>query len=359
MKRIVICGDGTWNERDRLDKNTGTRRPTNVTKTARAVLPRDANGISQIVYYHAGVGTGGPLDSLTGGAFGEGMEHNIREMYRFIVYNHEPGDELYLFGFSRGAYTVRSLAGFLDFAGLVSKSEDYYVPDLYDCYMSAMGRAMGPDVPGWNRLFVEPRRKGPGTRMQDRRATSPKVRFLGVWDTVGSLGPPGLLGQIARRMQPCRHGYHRVALTPTVQTAAHALAIDEHREPFLPTMFSATGWSGTLHQCWFAGVHTDIGGGYDYDDHANHALHWMLDLAGAEGLALDHDYLMPFGSRPAEPLHDSMSALYRVLGPRQRTIGETPDGRETVHPSVHARMQAVPDYRPPNLVRWLERQLPR
>ena len=201
MKRIVICGDGTWNERDRLDKTTGTRRPTNVTKTARAVLPRDAKGASQVVYYHAGVGTGGVLDSLTGGAFGDGVEHNIREMYRFIAYNHEPGDELYLFGFSRGAYTVRSLAGFLDFAGLVSKSEDYYVPDLYACYVAARGRPVCPDLPGWKRLFVDPCRNGPGARLQDRRATSPKVRFLGVWDTVGSLGPPGLLGQIARRLK--------------------------------------------------------------------------------------------------------------------------------------------------------------
>lgn len=359
MKRIVICGDGTWNERDRLDEKTGTRRPTNVTKTARAVLPRDANGISQVVYYHAGVGTGGPLDSLTGGAFGHGMEHNIREMYRFIAYNHEPGDELYLFGFSRGAYTVRSLAGFLHFAGLVTKDEDYYVPELFDCYTAAQGRPLGPDVPGWKRLFSEPRRKGPGTRLQDRRAGSPKVRLLGVWDTVGSLGPPGAVGQLARRLNPGRHGFHRVELTPTVEVAAHALAIDEQREPFLPTMFSATGWPGTLHQCWFAGVHTDVGGGYDYDDHANHALHWMLGHAEALGLALDHRYLGAFSSRPAEPLHDSMSAMYRLLGPRQRPIGEAPEGRETVHESVHARLQAVPGWRPPNLMRWLERSAPR
>lgn len=114
MKRIVICADGTWNERDRVDEKTGRRHPTNVTKVARGVLPQSANGTPQVVYYHEGVGTGGGLDRLTGGAFGRGIEANIRALYRFIVYNYAEGDELYFFGFSRGAFTVRTLAGFMN-----------------------------------------------------------------------------------------------------------------------------------------------------------------------------------------------------------------------------------------------------
>jgi uncharacterized protein (DUF2235 family) len=104
MKRIVLCANGTWNIRDQVDKATKTHRPSNVTKVARAIRPRASSGTDQVVYYHDGVGTAGGLDRFTGGAFGEGIEANIRELYRFIVYNYEPGDQLYFFGFSRGAF---------------------------------------------------------------------------------------------------------------------------------------------------------------------------------------------------------------------------------------------------------------
>jgi uncharacterized protein (DUF2235 family) len=134
MKRLVICADGTWNNRDQIDEETRKRRPTNVTKVARAVLPKAQDGTDQIVYYHDGIGTGGPIDRGTGGAFGHGIEHNIRNLSRFIVYNYEPNDELYFFGFSRGAFIVRSLAGFMHKVGLVQKDDDYYVPEIYGCY---------------------------------------------------------------------------------------------------------------------------------------------------------------------------------------------------------------------------------
>ena len=139
MKRIVLCADGTWNVRDQVDKASNTRRPTNVTKVARAVRPRASNGTDQAVFYHEGVGTAGGLDRYTGGAFGEGIEANIRELYRFLVYNYEPGDELYFFGFRRGAFTVRTLAGLMNKVGLVQKDDDYYVPELYACYEGSKG----------------------------------------------------------------------------------------------------------------------------------------------------------------------------------------------------------------------------
>jgi uncharacterized protein (DUF2235 family) len=354
MKRIVICADGTWNERDRLDDTTGTRRPTNVTKTARAVRPHDDDGVSQVTYYHEGVGTGGPLDQLTGGAFGEGMEANICNLYRFLVYNHEPGDELYFFGFSRGAFTVRSLAGFVHFAGLVSKEEDYYVPDLFQCY----AKGHGPGTPAWARLFEELNRKG-RRRLVDRRAQTPHIRFIGVWDTVGALGPPGTLGQLARRIDPKRHSFHAVGLNPLIDNVAHALAIDEQRAAFAPTLYSrddAPGWSGRLHQAWFAGVHTDIGGGYDYDDHANHALNWVLGHARALGLALDDAYLAPFQfSRLQQPLHDSRTGVYKLVPPFLRPMGRVRGSDETLHRSVLERQNAVAGYRPANLSDWLQR----
>src|SRR5207249_6702905 len=140
MKRLIICADGTWNERDQVDEKTKKRRPTNVTKVARAVLARSSKGIDQIVYYHDGVGTSGGVDKYTGGAFGDGIEANIRDLYRFILYNYEAQDasktpdELYFFGFSRGAFTVRTLAGFMRKVGLIEKDDDYYIPEIYGCY---------------------------------------------------------------------------------------------------------------------------------------------------------------------------------------------------------------------------------
>ena len=226
MKRIIICADGTWNVRDQIDKETGTRRPTNVTKVARAIRPRAQDGTDQVVYYHSGIGTGGPLDKFTGGAFGRGIEHNIREIYRFIVYNFEPGDELYFFGFSRGAFTVRSLAGFMGQVGLIEKDDDYYVPEIYACYESSKGSGS----PEWTEAFHNVH----GTR------PCPPIRFIGVWDTVGALGAPGLLGQVLNKK---KYQYHDVGLNPAIQNAAQALAIDERRKPFAPDVWTKpVGW---------------------------------------------------------------------------------------------------------------------
>lgn len=121
MKRLIICADGTWNFRDQVDDETKRRHVTNVTKVARAVLPRASDGTHQVVIYHDGVGTQKGVDHLVGGATGEGIEGNIRDLYRSIAYNYVDGDELFFFGFSRGAYTVRTLAGFMDHFNLLQK----------------------------------------------------------------------------------------------------------------------------------------------------------------------------------------------------------------------------------------------
>lgn len=171
----------------------------------------------QVIYYHEGIGTGGPLDKFTGGAFGRGMEENIRNLYRLVVYNYEPDDELYFFGFSRGAFTVRSLAGFMHKVRLIEKDDDYYVLEIYACYESNKG----PGSPEWRKAF----HKVQGTR------PCPPIRFVGVWDTVGALGAPGLLGQLFNKK---KYTYHDVGLNPAIQNAVQALAIDERRKPFAP-----------------------------------------------------------------------------------------------------------------------------
>jgi uncharacterized protein (DUF2235 family) len=323
MKRLVVCADGTWNERDQINKETRRPRPTNVTKVARAIRSRSTDQVDQIVFYHDGIGTRGPLDRLTGGAFGHGMERNIRALYRFIVYNHELGDELFFFGFSRGAFTVRTLAGFMLKVGIIEKEGDYYVPDMYVCYEK--GAVEGSLE--WTKAFHNVKTRRP----------CPPIKFIGVWDTVGALGAPGLLGHF---INPSKYKYHDVGLNDTIENAYQALGIDERRRPFKPNLWDRpAGWNGRLEQAWFAGVHSNIGGGYAPDGLANEALHWMVEKAEGLGLEFDANYLSHFRPCFNTRLHDSMTAMYRATVPMTRRIGAFAAAGEAVHQSALDRIQ--------------------
>lgn len=341
MKRIIICADGTWNVRDQVDDKTKKRHPSNVTKVARAIRSRDSKGVDQVVYYHDGVGTAGGLDRFTGGAFGQGIEANIRDLYRFILYNHESDDELYFFGFSRGAFTVRTLAGFMKFVGMIEKDCDYFVPDLFECYEKRKGEG----TPEWDHAHRHIKRED--------KSPCPVIRFIGVWDTVGALGAPGFLGQWFNKD---KYEYHDVSLHPEIEHAYHALAIDERRKPFMPNIWKRpAGWSGVLEQVWFAGVHSNIGGGYDPDGLANEALHWIVEKAEGLGLAFDERFLTHFRPCFDSVLQNSMSATYKLLGPHVRPIGEHRDDGEGLHKSAMDRLKhAASDYHPENLERFLQ-----
>ena len=338
MKRVILCTDGTWNVRDQVDKATKKRRPSNVTKVARAILPRASSGIDQIVYYHDGVGTAGGFDRYTGGAFGEGIEANIRELYRFIVYNYESGDELYFFGFSRGAFTVRTLAGFMNKVGLIQKDDDYYVPEIYACYESSKG----PGSLEWAKAFHNVQ----GTR------PCPPIRFIGVWDTVGALGAPGFLGQMLNKN---KYRYHDIELNPNIQNAYQALAIDERRKPFQPNLWTRPpGWTGQLEQAWFPGVHCSVGGGYSPDGLANEALHWIVEKAEGLGLKFDSNYLKHFTPCFNSVLHNSMTTAYKVMGQHIRPLGKQPADGEVLHKSASDRRNlAECHYHPENLEAFL------
>lgn len=335
MKRLVLCADGTWNQRDQINDETKRPRPTNVTKIARAIKARASDGVDQVVFYYDGLGTGGPLDRAAGGAFGHGIESNIRTLYRFIVYNHEPGDELYLFGFSRGAFTVRSLAGFMREVGLIEKDGDYYVPEMYACYE----KDAGEDSQDWVKAFHNVKTRGP----------CPPITFIGVWDTVGALGAPGFLGQVFNRN---KYKYHDVELNDRIANAYQALAVDERRRPFQPSLWRRPdGWQGNLEQAWFAGVHSNIGGGCAPDGLANEALHWVAEKAEALGLELDKDYLRHFLPCFNSVLHDSMSLMYRAMVPVDRGIGDLNGHGEVVHQSAVDRIGlAECKYSPEKLV---------
>jgi uncharacterized protein (DUF2235 family) len=348
MKRIVICADGTWNLRDQVDPKTKKRRPTNVTKIARAILSRAKDGVDQVVFYHDGLGTGSGLDKITGGAFGAGIENNIRNLYRSIVYNFESGDEIYMFGSSRGAFTVRSLAGFMSTVGLVEKDDDYYVPELYACYE----RGFHPDTPEWSNAF--PLSQGfQRLRIGERDLRScPPIRFIGVWDTVGALGAPGWVGKFINKG---KYAYHNIGLTPSIQNAYHALAIDERRKPFAPNLWSRpAGWDGTLEQAWFAGVHSNVGGSYAPDGLANEALHWIVEKAEALGLEVDSKYLSMFRPCFNSVLNDSMTPKYRIMGPYVRPIGRQPGDGECIHQSAVDRYELTEcRYAPKSLTDYL------
>lgn len=335
MKRIVICADGTWNEPERLDPKTGRPQPTNVLKIARGLLPRARNGVEQVTYYHEGVGTGNFTDRVTGGAFGDGMERNVRALYRFIVNNYMDGDELYLFGFSRGAFTVRTLVGFMRQVGLLHKADEFYTPELYRLYESSEPYGS----PAWEHAFRNIKQGRP----------CPPILFLGVFDTVGSLGSPGVIGQLLARN---KYKYHDIGLNDCIRNAYHALAIDERRRPFTPSLWiRPDGWTGVLKQVWFAGAHANVGGSYSPDGLANEALHWMVEQAERHGLEFDNAHLAHYEPWFDSFLGDELSTFYRALGRHIRRVGAQPQDGEAVHQAVLDRINCARcNYYPTNLL---------
>jgi uncharacterized protein (DUF2235 family) len=350
-KKLVVFCDGTWNRADQA--RDGDPCPTNVVKLALR-LARQGDGRHQLVYYGQGVGTGGSVDKITGGAFGEGLLDNLHAAYRFIVLNYEPGDELYLFGFSRGAYTARSLAGMIRKCGILGLKHARNYGSAVKLYCDdAHPDADGPLA--FRRSFCVCE----GERI--------KVRFLGVWDTVGALGIPvrGL-----RSLTAHKYRFHDVELSSSVESAYQALAIDERRAPFEAARWAYVPKPGQkVVQTWFVGAHSDIGGGYPPSESglSDIAMQWMQENAQSEGLAIDEGVAAayPYRPDPTAPIHDSKTGLYRLTPGIDRVIGvragrtEQPgpgdhgiDDSQHLHPSVLRRWDVDPSYRPPNLRKY-------
>ena len=353
MRRIVICADGTWNRAD--DDDHGPETPTNVVKLARAILPVAADGTSQITYYHTGIGTHDGADRIVGGAFGEGLVTTILDCYRFLVNNYVPGDELYFFGFSRGAYTVRSLAGLIRNSGLLRLEHAGLESEAFSLY-----RDRDPDR--------HPNSES-ARAFREQYAHDVRITCVGVWDTVGALGiPVSLFKQFTHR----RHAFHDVTLSSRIENAFHALAIDERRKPFAPALWEQPvedlnrTW---LEQAWFAGVHSNVGGGYPDAGLSDQSFRWMVERVKARcGLEFDDGHV----ERAARPsptgrLYDSMNEFYRALGEFERQIDDAAAANaargvntwEYVHESVRQRQEqaqaAGEQYAPANLRRYLDR----
>ena len=333
MKRIVICCDGTWNHADQ--ENAGKPCPTNVIKIAYRLSKRAADGTEQIIYYDQGVGTGDAEDKLLGGATGAGLEQNIHDSYIFLMANYEPGDEIYIFGFSRGAFTARSIGGMIHKCGIIKREcVEQYLP-AEKLYHNAEVKADAAAAKQFR------------TDFSIDGAVDTPVKMIGVWDTVGALGIP-LRG--LRALNRAQFQFLDTDLNPSVKFAFHALAIDEHRGPFEPTLWDTDPAPGqTVEQKWFPGVHSDVGGGYSESDLSDGPLEWMIDCAKRAGLVFDNAVMAKhtITSKPEGKIHDSMTLIYRVEGKHERPIGALKT--ESVHPNALARWDGVSDYRPTNL----------
>ena len=324
-KRIVICADGTWNDPE-------DEHPTNVLRMARAIRPDDQDGLQQVVFYDWGVGS--YHARIRGGVAGLGLMKNVQDCYRFIVQNYDQGDELFLFGYSRGAYTVRALAGFLNKCGILGRGSADKIPEAFRFYKKRRVKPTSDEATEWRR----------GHEIEKRG----EVRFLGVWDTVGTLGIPTRVLAFVDEQDLFYDG----ELGSRVLTARHAVAIDEKREDFAPTLWDAkVGADVDIKQVWFAGVHSDVGGGSGPKGGqllSDVALAWMAAEASACGLALEgHLHGRTRGLHRAAA-HRSYKSFWRVLGKRPRTVPV--DG--LVHESVKKRHDDL-GYEPAPLKKWL------
>lgn len=337
-KRIVICSDGTWFTPEH--KHKGVLTPSNVYKLACAIAPRAADGTEQVVFYDKGVGAGRGLNRLFGGAFGAGLFKNIEDAYSFIVHNYAEGDAVYFFGFSRGAYTVRSTVGLIRKCGLLKKIHADRFSAAYNLYRR---RDLTPDTPE-------------AKTFREDYAREIRIQFLGVWETVGALGIPfGFLGRLTRR----RYQFHDVRLSRIVDYAYHAVAIDEQRRPFAPTLWEVPD-SGSQHveQVWFAGVHNNVGGGYRDHRLSDVAFVWLQEKAAACGLEFDNTYIQKTitPDYAGESFRSKTLLFYRLLGAAQlRAIAQHGGTSESIHDSARRRFEDERlSYKPANLADYFK-----
>ena len=338
MKRIAIFCDGTWNTPD--ESKGGELCQTNVVKMANALCPASADGTKQLLYYDTGIGSkGNLLERVFDGATGTGISENILQAYHFIINNYEPGDELFFFGFSRGAFTVRSLSGLIRNSGILKPENSDLIPKAYGIYHSRRPEHQPREVEAT--LF----------RKTYAVEETTKIKFIGVWDTVGALGNPLLLNGIFSK----QNQFHDTDLSSRISFAFQALATDEKRKNFRATLWNQQKDSKdqVLEQVWFPGVHSDIGGGYPESESglSDISLKWMLGKAESCNLKFGDIAMKP---NPVASMHESYTGFYTIMYKLFRPIGivepEKGNTNESLHPSVLERYKNNLNYRPKNLV---------
>ena len=278
-KNLVLCFDGTWRGARRVRPKTESKR-TNVSKTYNAICAGKHESVKAC--YFPGVGTK-PGERIPGGVLGFGLSREVRHAYARVVEHLSLGDRLFLFGYSRGAYTARSLAGLIDLCG---------VPKAGEMRSEEIARKAMKIYRVRNRKRRESRARDfrrdhpPGSSEASGRGGKTEVWFVGVWDTVGALGIP--INGVDFLLFGWRDRFHDVQLGESVRHGYHALAIDERRRPYKPTLWDHPPSSGQcVEQVWFPGAHGDVGGDAESDTLSDVALHWMWSKAAAAGLPLD------------------------------------------------------------------------
>ncbi|MBD8899235.1 DUF2235 domain-containing protein [Rhodanobacter sp. DHG33] len=340
-RRLVALFDGTWNKPE---------SNTNVERLCRLIAPRDAAGVEQLVNYIPGVGVAPGMAHLLGGAFGYGLSGNVKDGYRWLCEQWQPGDEIWLFGFSRGAYTARSLGGLIRKCGLLRRDGNGAITDAavtaaYAFYRDTAIKPGDDDATAWRAAH----------------SVETDIHFVGVWDTVGSLGIPHTAAWFPYAR--ARYQFHDTDISYIVKHAYQALALDEHRADFAPAKWVrnpamlAPGESPTakkpeqieVEQRWFVGAHADVGGGNDHDGAGRSPdplpdlpLAWLQRKAMAAGLACT-TLVAPAADAalgiPRDSYGEFMGGIYKLFKPRfGRVIGNGIN--ETVDESVwrHARL---------------------
>ncbi|MGW5151847.1 DUF2235 domain-containing protein [Rhodococcus koreensis] len=332
MRRLVMCCDGTWN-------TPGQLAPSNVRRLYNALVDTATdgkNGEDQLTQYQSGVGTdsGGPIGWLLGGAAGVGLSSDVMDAYHWLTTTYRPGDKIALFGFSRGAFTARSLAGMIAACGLIDTT---CLDEDEDAIWRQIGRAyhrryrLGRDAdPGWS--------DGLRFTYHPERADPIPVDFVGVWDTVGALGIPDTLGWLNLLDPPGRHAFHNLKLNPQVRHGRHAVALDEWRGPFTPTLWSDPAPGQDVKQVWFPGSHMDVGGGHPQTGLSDGALKWMIDESrAAVGLEFRKEVEDQIRPDALGMLHDDNQGVYGLLEPLYEPLL-----RPLLEPFFEPRPRAAP-----------------
>jgi uncharacterized protein (DUF2235 family) len=356
-KRIALFLDGTWNT---VDDDTNVWRMKSLCTV----------DFEQICYYSIGVGTTSG-QRLIGGMLGYGLDDEVIRAYQWLTEQYNPDDHIFIFGFSRGAFTARSLSGFISKCGLLKPGAPISLKQLYDRYRKGSAahtiRELKniPDA----QLSLEDK------WLKEYSMPIP-IWFQGVWDTVGALGVPfGSVPIISRS----NYSFLETDLRINNDRAYHAMAIDEHREAFAPTLWTASVATGVpaypprpisdVEQRWFVGAHADVGGGYTNDLLAQIPLKWLMQRASAHGLTFK-DTVNIDGDENQAPVHDSFAemahGIYRACKlwrPYYRPIGAAPlvtkdrtitPINETIDVTVFDRWRSDRSYRPPNLAMWAQ-----
>lgn len=293
------------------------------------LLNHVGDSAQQILSYDRGI-QGSGWRKWVNAASGLGINLSIRNGYLFLAQNYRPGDRIYLFGYSRGAYAVRSLAGMIGTIGLLRQK--YATPRHVNLAF---------------RFYEVGSQSAARQHFSTHRCHGDvPIEMLGVWDTVKSLGLPYPL---VNRLAPMATEFHDHELGAHIRHGYHALAIDEDRTSFEPILWEQSpDWQGRLEQTWFPGAHGDVGGqvaNANIRPLSNLSLNWMLRRAEAHGILLPEGWETWFPEDPGAPMAGCRSGIMQMYVMRTPRQTGSSDG-ETIHLSIRERMKAVPGYRP-------------